>query len=151
MIIFAIMFLLLGIMSWIIGGKTNRVVLLYSFPRCAIGISFAFIFWGISFALCGCIFCGILYGCERYKRRISYKICLYISLMQIFILTTYPLFFGACAPFIAFLAFLISIFFCILAISSAFKHFSLWTVILSMHLLWLVYNSYVCLAFIFIN
>ena len=150
-IIFSVVFFTLGVFSWMIGGKTNRVVLLYSFPKCAVGISFAFILWGLSFALCGLIFGGILYGSERYRHRITYKICLYISLMEIFIYITYPLFFKACAPFLACLAYLISIFFCFLAISSAFKYYSLWTILLSLHILWLIYNAYVCLAFIFIT
>ena len=150
-LIFMGIFLLLGIFSWILGGKTDRVMLLYSFPRAAIGIGFMFILWGFSFMFCGCIFAGIAFSCERYRRHISQKICLYIILMQLFTLIAYPLFFGAIAPFIAFLSLIISIFFCIMAILSSIKFFTLWTVFLSVHILWLFYNAYICLAFIFIN
>ena len=150
-LIFMGIFLLLGIFSWILGGKTDRITLLYSFPRAAIGIGFMFILWGISFIFCGCIFAGIAFSCERYRRHIAYKSCLYIILMQLFVLTAYPLFFGAIAPFIMLLALIVAIFFCFMAILSSYRWFSLWTVLLTLHLMWLLYNAYICLAFVLIN
>ena len=151
MLIFALIFLILGIASWIIGGGVNRVMLLYTFPRSAIHIGFMFILWGLSFLLCGTIFAGVLFGCEKYKRQKAYKIGLYIALMQIFTLIIYPLFFGAIAPFIALLSILVSIFLCFLAIISAYRIYSMWTICLGLHFLWLLYNGYICLAFILIN
>lgn len=144
-------FLILGIFSWIVGGKTDRVTFIYIFPRAAINIGFMYVFWAISFMICGCIFSCIMFSCKKFRRHIVYKICLYLILMQIFTYIIYPLFFGAMSPFLSFLAILIAIFFCILAILSSFYYYSLWTVILSLHLFWLIYNGYVCLAFTFIN
>lgn len=144
-------FLILGILSWIIGGGTNRVVLLYDFPRSAISIGFMFILWGISFLFSGAILAGILCGCENYKKHRAYKIALYIILMQIFTLMAYPLFFGAIAPVITLLANITAMFFCLLAVMSSIRLYSLWTVCLCLHFLWLFYNAYICLAFIFIN
>ena len=150
-LIFMGIFLILGVFSWILGGKVDRVFLLYTFPACAMGIVFAFLLWGLFFILCGFIFAGIAFGCKRYRRNISYKICLYIILMFIFILTFYPLFMGARAPFIALISILVSILFCLMAILSAYRYFSLWNVALILYGLWLIYNAYVCLAFILIN
>lgn len=150
-LIFMGVFLFLGVLSWIIGGRVDKILLLYNFPLSAIGIGFAFLLWGISFILCGSVFAGIAFGCKRYRRNISYKICLYIVLMFIFMLTVYPLFFGARAPFFTFISLIVAISFCLMAILSAFKFYSLWTVALVLHELWLMYNAYVCLAFILIN
>ena len=151
MLIFSGIFLILGIISWIVGGRANRIVLLYDFPRSAISIGFMFVLWGASFIFCGAILSGILLGCEKYRRHRAYKIALYIIIMQIFTFMLYPLFFGAIAPFIAFLANIIALFFCMLSILSSYRLYSLWTVCLCLHFLWLFYNAYVCLAFIFIN
>ena len=150
-LIFMGVFLFLGVLSWIIGGRVDKVLFLYTFPSSAMSIGFAFVLWGFSFILCGCIFAGIAFGCKRYRRIISYKICLYIVLMFLFILTVYPLFFGAKAPFLALISLIVAIFFCLMAILSAYKYFSFWTVSLVLFCLWLLYNAYVCLAFIFIN
>lgn len=151
MLIFSLVFLISGIISWIIGGGTNRVTLLYIFPRSAINIGFMFVLWCLSFMFCGIVFAGVLFGCEKYRRQRTYKIGLYIALMQIFMLIIYPLFFGATAPFIAFLAIIIASIFCLLSILASFRIYSLWTVCLCLHFLWLLYNGYICLAFIFIN
>ena len=150
-LIFMGIFLILGVFCWIMGGKTDRVMLLYRFPRIAIGVGFMFFLWGISFVFCGLIFSGIILSCEKYRRHISYKISLYLVLMQLFTYIVYPLFFGATAPFLSFLSLLIAIFFCFLAISSSFRFYSIWTICLILHMIWLVYNAYVSLAFILIN
>ena len=150
-LIFMSIFLLLGIFSWLMGGKTDRVVFLYRFPRIAIGVGFMFFIWGISFAFCGLIFSGIILNCEKYIKHISRKICLYLALMQLFTLIIYPLFFGAVAPFLSFLSLSFAILFCFLAILSSFRYYSIWTICLILHIIWLFYNAYVCLAFILIN
>lgn len=144
-------FLILGIFSWIVGGKTDRVTFIYAFPRAAMSIGFMFIFWAASFMICGCVFACIMFNSKKFRNHITYKICLYLILMQIFTYIIYPLFFGAMTPFFAFLSILIAIFFCFLAILSSFNYYSLWTVILSLHLIWLIYNGFVCLAFMIIN
>ena len=150
-IIFSGIFFILGIVSWIIGGGTNRVVLMYTFPRCAINVVFMFFFWGFSFIYCGAILAGTLFGCKKYIRHKAYKSGLYIIIMQLFTLMLYPLFFGAIAPFITLLANIVALLFCLLSIISSYRIYSLWTICLCLHFLWLFYNSYVCLAFIFIN
>ena len=150
-LIFSSIFLLLGILSWIIGGSTNRVLLLYTFPRSAIHVGFMFILWGFSFVFCGAILSGVVFGCERYKRHKVYKIALFLVLMQVFTYTIYPLFFGAIAPFITLLSIIVALFFSVLSILSSVRIYTLWTICLGIHLIWLLYNFYICLAFIFIN
>ena len=91
-LILSVISLLFGIISWIIGGGINRVILLYAFPRSAINIGFMFIFWGASFVFVGIILSGVLFGCEKYRRHSTNKIAICIILMQIFTLVIYPLF-----------------------------------------------------------
>lgn len=149
--IFSGIFLLLGIFSWIIGGRTDKVRIICVFPRSALPIVYEFILWGIAFAFLGFILGGVLFGCERYRRQIASKIALFIIITHIFTLCVYPAFFGAMSPIFSFVLLLISLMFCALAILSSFKLYSLWTVCLSLYFLWLIYNLYVALAFAFVN
>ena len=144
-------FFVLGIFSWIIGGRTDKVRILYIFPRSALPIVYEFILWGVAFMFLGFIFGGILFGCERYKRQFASKISLFIIISFIFTLCVYPVFFGALSPIFSFVLLLISLMFCALAILSSFKLYSLWTVCLTLYFLWLIYNLYVSLAFTFVN
>ena len=150
-IICAITSLIFGITSWIIGGSINKIPIIYIYPRSALPLAFAYILWGIEFAFCGFIFGGIIFGCEKFKRYQAYKIGMFIIIMQIFIFCIYPIFFGALSPLIAFIILLITIVFCFLSIIASIKIFPLWTICLIFNLLWLIYNSYVTLAFAFIN
>lgn len=147
----SVIFLCLGILSWIIGGRTDKIRLIYIFPRCALPIVYEFILWGIAFAFLGFVLGGVMFGCERYKRQMSSKISLFIVITHIFTLLVYPVFFGAMSPIISFVLLLISLMFCALAILSSFKLYSLWTVCLSLYFIWLAYNLYVSLAFAFVN
>lgn len=149
--IFSIAFLILGVVSWLIGGWVDKVTMFYIFPRSAIPLLYAFILWGISFAFCGFIFGGVLFSCERYRRHKAYKTALFIIVMQIFILCVYPVFFGALAPLMTFVILLVSLLFCFLAIMSSIKVYCLWTICLCIQFLWLLYNSYISLAFAFVN
>ncbi len=149
--IFSVIFFILGIGSWIICGRIDDATIFYIFPRCAISIIYAYILWGISFAFVGFIFAGVIFGCEKYKRANAYKIALFIIIMQVFTYCVYPVFFGAVAPLITFILLLIAILFCFLAIMASFKFYCLWTICISIHFLWLLYNCYVCLAFAFVN
>ena len=151
MLVFSSIFLSIGIFCWIMGGKVDRITFFFMYPRCAIPVGFMFVLWGISFILCGAVFYGVLFGCERFRRSKMYKSALLIVLMQIFTYITYPLFFRAAAPFIAFLAFLIAEIFCFFAIRDCLKNYSLWSIILIVHFLWLIYNGYCALAFSIIN
>jgi len=144
-------FLLLGILSWIIGGSTHRVIIIYDFPRSALKVGIMFILWGLSFLFCGAIFSGVLFGCEKFKRHKAYKIAFLIVLMHILALIVYPLFFGATAPFWTLLVLVTSILICFYTILNSYKIYSLWTILLSFHFFWLIYNAYICLAIIFIN
>lgn len=149
--IFSIIFLLLGVISWLIGGWVDEVTVFFIFPRSAIPLLYAFLLWGISFCFCGFIFAGVLFGCEKYRRNKTYKICLFIVIMQIFTLCVYPMFFGALAPLMTFILLLISLLFCFLAIMASIKVYCLWTICLCVQFLWLLYNSYIALAFAFVN
>ena len=151
MLISGAIFLLLGITPWFIGGAPDKVNMFFIFPRCALPIFHAFTIWGISFLFCGIIFGGVLFGCEKYKRGHSSKVALFIAVMHLFTICVYPTFFGALSPFFAFILLLISLLFCFLSIMSCVKLYSLWTICLSIHFLWLLYNSYLALAFTFVN
>ena len=149
--IFSIIFLILGVMSWFVGGWVDEVRMFFIFPRCAIPLFFAFLLWGVSFCFCGFIFAGVLFGCEKYKRAKTHKIALFIIVMQIFTLCVYPMFFGAVAPLMTFILLLISLLFCFLAIMASIRVYCIWSVCLCVQFLWLLYNSYVSLAFAFVN
>lgn len=144
-------FLILGVISWIIGGRTDKITSFHIFPRSALPIIYAFLLWGLAFAFLGFIFGGVIFGCEHYKRKRAYKIAFFILIMLVFNLCVYPVFFGALSPIIAFVLLLTSLMFCSLAIMSSFKLYSLWTVCLILYFLWLLYNCYVALAFAFVN
>lgn len=149
--IFSLVFLVLGILSWIIGGRTDRVTIYYIFPRLAMPLGCAFFIWSISFALCGFLFGAILYGCEKYKRQHAHKTAILVVIMYLFTLCVYPLFFGAMSSILAFFALLLSILFCFLSIATSSKIYSLWTIVLCVHFLWLLYNTFLALAFAFVN
>ena len=150
-LLFGVITLCAGIFSWLIGGRPDRITLLYSFPRCAIPIGFMYVLWALSFALFGVFLGGIIYGCEKYKRREVWKIVVFLTISYLFTLCMYPLFFRCISPFIAFLFMLIAQMFCMLAILASCRIYSLWTLCLGIHLLWLMYNGYVLLIFSLIN
>lgn len=149
--IFSVIFLILGIFSWIIGGRTDRVTIYYIFPRLALPLGCAFFIWALSFAMCGFIFGAVLYGCEKYKRKYAQKIAILIAIMYLFTLCVYPLFFGAMSSILTFFTLLLSTLFCFLAIASSVKIYPLWTIVLGIHFLWLLYNAFLALAFAFVN
>lgn len=140
-----------GILSWLISGRTDRVSVLYSFPKCAMPITYAFVAWGIFFAVFGCIISGILFSCEKYRRNIVIKITFLLLVAYLCALCVYPLFFRAMMPMVSFFMILLAILFCIFAMIDSFKFNSLWTICIFLEILWLIYNAYTTLAFIFIN
>ncbi len=143
--------LALGIFSWIIGGRADRAWLLFQFPRSAISIGFMYFLWGISFAFVGITLGGIMFGCEKYKRREALKIVVFVIISLLFTLCIYPLFFKSMAPFFTFVFILFAAFFCFMAILSAFRMYSLWSVCLMLHFAWLLYNCYLAFAIALIN
>lgn len=147
----ALIFLLVGILSWILGGRPDKVSIFFIFPRSALPLGWAYVIWFVSFAFCGFIFAGVLFGCEKFKQARAQKTSIFILIMYLFTLCAYPLFFGALKPIFAFFAFLFALAFCLFSIMSAFRIYSLWTILLSIHFLWLLYNLIVCLAFTFVN
>lgn len=149
--IFSLVFLVLGVISWIIGGRTDKVTIYYIFPRLALPIGFAFFLWAISFALCGFLFSAVLFGCEKYKRNRAQKTAVLIAIMFLFTLCIYPLFFGAMSSILTFFSLLVALLFCFFAIISSIKLYSLWTIVLGVHFLWLLYNAFLALAFAFVN
>lgn len=150
-LICGIISLILGIVSWVIGGKTANVSLIFIFPRSALPLIYAFILWGVSFIFIGFIIGGLLFSCDKFKRQKSYRPLLFIALMQLVTLCVYPVFFGSLSPFISFILLLIALVFCVFSIISTFKYFPFWTICLIIHFLWLLYNSYIALAFAFVN
>lgn len=141
----------LGILGWIIGGSSDRALLLYMFPRSAISVGFMYFLWGIAFTFVGIIIGGILFGCEKYKRRESTKSAVFVIISLIFAICVHPMFFRCLAPFITFVFLLVSIFFCFLAIMSVVRIYSLWSICLMIHMLWLAYNGYLAFAIALIN
>lgn len=150
-IIFSVIFLVLGMLSWLVGGRTDKVTIFYIFPRLALPTGVALFMWAISFAFCGFVFSAIVFGCEKYKRHSAQKIGILLSIMFLFTLCVYPLFFGALSPILTFFALLLSLLFCFFAIVSSMKLYSLWTILLGIHFLWLVYNTFLSIAFAFVN
>ena len=134
-----------GIISWIIGGRADRVLLLYIFPRSAISIGFMYFLWGLSFAFLGIVMGGIVFGREATKGIV------FLIISFIFTLCVNPIFFRCMAPFITFIFILASVFFCLLAIMSTIRLYSLWSICLMIHFLWLIYNGYLAFAIAIIN
>ena len=141
----------LGLASWIIGGRPDKVTLFFLFPRSAISIGFMYILWLISFAFAGIIIGGMLFGCEKFKRREASKAITFIVLSFLLTLCIYPIFFKCLAPFITFVFILAALFFCFLAIMASIRIYSLWSLCLMIHLLWLFYNGYLAFAIALIN
>jgi hypothetical protein len=150
-LISAAIFLGIVVITWIFGGNIHRALVFYQQPRSAMPIALMFILWAISFAFIGFVVGGIIFGCEKYKKQHIYKIFVLIVLMSLFSYIAYPLFFGGLASFLSFLSYLIACVFCVLAIIYSFKLFSLWTICLAMHLLWLIYNVVISLGFCLLN
>lgn len=144
-------FLVVGILSWLVSGRADRVSVLYSFPRCAIPLTYAFIIWGIFFAIFGCIIGGIFFSCEKYRRNIAIKITFLLLIAYLCALCVYPLFFRAMMPLVSFFILLLAIIFCIFAMLDSIKLNSLWSICILLEVLWLIYNAYTTLAFVFIN
>ena len=129
----------------------DRVNVLYLYPRSAIPLAYAFIFWAFYFITMGTVISGIVFSCEKFKRSRALKIAFLLTVAYACSLCAYPLFFRAMMPLIAFFMLLISVLFCIFAILDSVKLYSLWSICIFFIILWLSYNSFVALAFAFIN
>ena len=143
--------LVFGIISWLIGGMANNAMLIYIFPRSAISISIMYFLWAIFFFMIGIIIGGIFFNHEKFRRRENTKMLIFLLFSYMFSLCIYPIFFKSISPFICFLIILVAIAFCFFAICISIKTYSLWTMLLGMHILWLFYNCYVSLAVSIIN
>jgi tryptophan-rich sensory protein len=143
--------LCLGIISWLIGGSTDKAMVFFMFPRSAIPLWLMYFLWGVSFAFLGIIIGGLLFGCEKYKKKDSLKTVIFAVFSLFFTYCVYSAFFRSLSPFFAFLLIFVAEFFCFLAIMSAIRSHALWSICLILNLLWLFYNSYVSIAISFIN
>lgn len=143
--------LILGMITWFIGGSCNTVTLLYVFPRWAISTGIMYVLWAVSFLFIGIILGGIMFGCEKFKRREAIKATIFLFLSFIFTLCVYPTFFKALAPFITFILLLLSALFCLFALMIVKRIFALWTIMLGLYIFWLVFNGYLSLVFALIN
>ena len=150
-LIVSVIYFVLGLLIWIFGGSVHRVLLIYVFPKSAIPLGIMYILWGISFLICGFILGALLFNYDKYKKQYSYKISALLVIMQLFTFIAYPLFFGANSPFVSFLSYVIALIFCFFAISFSIKIYSLWSICLILHFVWLLYNAYIALAFSMIN
>lgn len=150
-LIFCTITFLLGIVSWIVGGRADKVMLIYIFPRSAISLGIMYFLWAISFAFLGFLIGGVIFGCEKYKRRESGKIAIFLVLSLLFMLCVYPIFFKCMSPFFTFVFLLIALFFCLLAICSSIRIYSLWSICLMLHAAWLIYNSFLAITITLIN
>lgn len=141
----------IGIFSWIIGGRADKVILLYIFPRSALSLGTMYFLWLLSFLFVGLIAGGVAFGCEKYKRREVYKILLFLCISYLFTLCVYPIFFKSLSPFITFIVILVSVMFCFLSLLASLKIYSLWSMFLLLHMLWLIYNGYISLSIAIVN
>ncbi len=144
-------FLAIGILMWIFCADYGGVAYFWTFPRCAMPVFLMYLLWAISYFLVGALISACICGIERFRRHLIYKDILMLIIMQIFSYICYPLFFSACAPFLSFLALILASISCALALVSMAKYFSLWTIALGMHFMWLIYNAYVSISFSIIN
>ena len=150
-LILGLIFLAIGILNWILCSNGVRVACFWQFPRTAMPVFLVYFFWAISYFLIGVLISACFNGIERFRRHLIYKDILVLVIMQVFSYISYSLFWGASAPFLAFLALMIASCACLIEIVSLAKYFSVWTIFLSIHLMWLLYNAYVSLAFAIIN
>lgn len=144
-------FLVIGALIWILCADYGGVAYFWTFPQSAMPVFLMYLIWAISFFFVGMLISACLHGIEKFRRHLIYKDILLLIIMQVFSYICYPLFFGACAPFLSFLALLVASISCFIAMVSMAKFFSLWTILLSMHFLWLLYNAYVSISFSIIN
>ena len=141
----------LGVLSWIIGGRADKVMLFYIFPRGALSLGFMYFLWALSFAFIGFIIGGVAFGCEKFKKREAIKVVTFLLISFICLLCVYPLFFKSLAPLITFIFLLISTIFILLALISSIRIYSLWTICIILYALWLIYNTYIALIIALIN
>lgn len=150
-VIFGAVFAIIGVLSWILGSKNAHLASFYIMPRCAIPFFYAHLGWAISFFLFGVIMGGILFGCEKFKRRFSVKIAFLLAFAFIFALCAHPIFFGNLSPFLTFIVLLASLLFCLLSVIASIKSYKLWSICLIIEAFWLIYNLFCALAFSFVN
>lgn len=150
-LIFGAITLLLGIFSWLAGGRAHRVMVLYMFPRCALSLGFMYFLWGASFVFVGLIMGGVAFGCEKYKRREAIKVITFLALSYVLTLLVYCVFFKFSAPFITFIILLLSEIFCFFALLSSIRINALWSICIVVNLIWLIYNGYLAFAIALIN
>lgn len=143
--------LILGVFSWFVGGRADKVMLIYIFPRSALSLGVMYFLWALSFFIFGMIIGGVMFGCEKYKRKETAKISMFLLIALLFMLCIYPVFFKSMSPFITFLIFLVVEFFSVLAVCSSLRVYSLWTILLIIHSLWIFYNCFLSFAIAIIN
>lgn len=149
--VLSIITLAFGILSWIIGGRADKVMLFYIFPRGALSIGIMYFLWALYFFFSGFIIGGVSFGCEKFKRREALKVATFLLLSFLCILSVYTLFFKSLAPLITFIVLTIATIFTFLALLSCIKIYSLWTICIILNLIWLLYNSYISLIIALIN
>lgn len=150
-LIFGIVSMAIGILSWIFCGTTGKIIFLWTAPKGAMPIFFTYIIWAVSFFYIGFVFSGIIYGINKICRKLIYKDLLLLIIMQIFTCMAYPLFFCAIAPFLSFVSLLLACACCVMAIKSLLKYYSTWSILLIMHCFWLFYNAYIAISYSLIN
>lgn len=144
-------FLLIAIFVWSFGKNSHKILSIYLFPKFALPLMIMYILWSLMYIMIGFFVFSVTYNCESYKKHISQKIIFLICMSVLFSFFSYLLFFSANAPFLTFLMFLVAIIFTTVAFMESKKVFSLWTTMIFAYLLWLVYNSILCLSFLIIN
>lgn len=149
-LIFALIFLVIGIVDCIISGSINPIFYMYILPKSTLSLPLFYIFWFVSLLFCGVIFSGIL-NVEKFRKNNTFKVILCVALMMLFTYISYPLFFISLAHFFTIVSLLCTMLFCLYAIILCKKISFLWTMCLSIHFLWLLYNFYICIAISIIN
>jgi tryptophan-rich sensory protein len=140
-----------GIMSWLLGGTTDKAMVFFLFPRSVPPLGLMYFLWCISYVFVGIIIGGLLFGCEKYKKNDSLKTVIFLAFSLFFTYCIYSAFFRSLSPFFAFILTFVAEIFCFLALISALRSHALWSICLVIHLLWLFYNGYISLAVLFIN
>jgi len=146
-----LLFVVLGIFTWSFSNDTHKIITLFSFPKYAMPIAVMYILWSIVYFMVGYSMVGLVTSCEKYKRIYAQKISLIIFMSLFFTYLSYLIFFSAFSPFITFLMLLVSALFCLFAFVECKKISCLWTLILLLYFIWLVYNMLIPLGFFIIN
>ena len=112
----AISFFVLGLMSWCIGGNPRPTLIYLQNATGTVVMFIFFVLWSISYFCNGAVFGSMFAITERCHQLLANRIAVLIIIMHLFALFAYPLFFACYAWMLALIALILSAVFCVMAI-----------------------------------